>query len=38
MQGVRELVTEDGEADDENDREERHAYEIVDELVSLHVG
>jgi hypothetical protein len=38
MQDVRELVAEDGETDDEDDREEHHAYEIVDEiLVSLHI-
>ena len=39
MQDVRDLVTENGEKDDENDREEYHAHQIVDELlVSLHDG
>ena len=37
MQDVRELVSEDGENDDQNDREEHHAYQIVDEISSLHV-
>ena len=38
MHDVRELVPEDGENDDQNDREECHAHEIVDKiLVSLHV-
>lgn len=38
MQDAYELVPEDGEYDDENDGEERHAYQIVDEiLVSLHI-
>lgn len=37
MQDVRELVAEDGETDDEDDREDHYAHEIVDEiLVSLH--
>jgi hypothetical protein len=38
MQDVRELVAEDGETNDENDREECHAHQIVDQIVSLHVG
>ena len=40
MQDVRELVAENGETDDEDDREKRHAHQIVDEilLVSLHIG
>jgi len=38
MQDVRELGPEDGKGDDQDDREECHANEIVDEvLVSLHV-
>ena len=38
MENVRELATDDGQPDDENDREERHAYQEIDEvLVSLHV-
>ncbi len=32
MQNVRELVPEDGEDDDENDRQEHHSDEIVHEI------
>jgi len=35
MQDVRELVPQDSETDDKDDRDERHAYEIVDEIVAL---
>ena len=37
MQNVRELVPEDGETDDENDRQEHHSNEIVHEIFSLHI-
>ena len=38
MHDVRELVPEDRETDDEDDREDHDPHEIVDEiLVSLHV-
>ena len=38
MQDGHELVPEDGKNDDENDREEHHAHQIVDEIrISLHV-
>ena len=35
MQDVRELVPEDDETNDENDRQKHHADEIVDELIVL---
>ena len=33
MQNVRDLVPEYGEADDEDDREEHDAHQVVDEIV-----
>lgn len=35
MQDVRELIPEDDETNDENDRQKHHAHEIVDELIVL---
>jgi hypothetical protein len=35
MKDVRELVPEDGETDDENDREKHHTRQIVDEIFVL---
>jgi hypothetical protein len=37
MEDVRDLIPEDGKANDQDDREEHHAHQIVSEiLVSLH--
>jgi hypothetical protein len=35
MQDVRELIPEDDETNDEDDRQEHHTHEIVDELIVL---